>query len=208
MPSSLLHIKSKAREECCSYPGSSPSHFKTLSLNQKSTSLILFCYSSKTSWLLTAKRATCETCQLLVSSCQELCHLSSHWRSASYKNLDCAGLASPRNSDGARVMFLLWRLYRNPVTTPWIFQLSFSFCLFRFYLFSHFKFVIFLCWCLWSYIPKITLPPALPDNLVCKLNRDVKGYGVNYTSHLWSSVGWCPWHDWYCTCTPFTGLSS
>ena len=52
------------------------------------------------------KRATCETCQLLVSSCQELCHLSSHQRSASYKNLDRAGLASPRDSDGARISTL------------------------------------------------------------------------------------------------------
>lgn len=35
MPSSSLHIKSKASEECCSYPGSSPSHFKSLLWTKK-----------------------------------------------------------------------------------------------------------------------------------------------------------------------------
>ena len=96
-------------------------------------------------------------------------------------------------SDGARFMFQLWRLYRNPITTRSIFQLSFSFCLFRFLSLQPLQtcnlFVLMLL--NRSYIPKMTLPPVLPDNLVCKLKRDVTGYGVNYTSHLWASVGQC-----------------
>lgn len=37
------------------------------------------------------------------------------------------------------------------------------------------------------------MAPTLLGTLVCKLNRDAKGYGANYTSHMWSSVACCPW---------------